>query len=212
MQVVAISIPRNNNESELIHAHHKLRADVFSGRLRWEVDVRDGIEVDRFDALHPTYILSVKQDGKVAGCTRLIPALGPTMVQNVFPSLLPNRKLNAHSAMIESSRFCVDTRLKEGRGFGFVRQTTLTMFAGVIEWSIAHGFNEIITVTDLRLERILAHVGWPLQRLSAPQKIGVTAAVAGILPADAQTLSRLRPTGYSSLLTTPLINPPRRSS
>jgi len=123
------------------------------------------------------------------------------MVAEVFPSLLPNGRLIAHSAMVESSRFCVDTTLDEGRGASSVHEATWTMFAGIIEWCMENGFKEIVTVTDLRFERILARVGWPLQRLGDPTKIGVTIAVAGILPVDAGTFQKLRPSNYRSELT-----------
>ncbi|MFB9952520.1 acyl-homoserine-lactone synthase [Rhizobium puerariae] len=201
MQVVAFSTPRTIQEAHLLHIHHRLRARVFADRLGWEVDVTAGCESDSFDPLRPTYVLAVAETGQLAGCARLLPTLGPTMVADVFPSLLPGGQLNGHAAMIESSRFCVDTTLGEGRGDGSVHEATLTMFAGIIEWCVANGFTEIVTVTDLRFERILARVGWPLQRLGEPKKIGVTMAVAGILPADADMLRRLRPSNYHSQIT-----------
>jgi acyl homoserine lactone synthase len=120
------------------------------------------------------------------------------MIADVFGSLLPDGRLNAHPAMVESSRFCVDTRLSGGRGTGSLHEATLSMFAGIIEWSIENGFTEIVTVTDLRFERILARVGWSLRRIGEPKTIGVTTAVAGSLQADTEMLSRLRPAGYSS--------------
>lgn len=202
MQVLAITRPRNIQEAQLLHRHHQLRARVFSERLGWEVTVVDGQESDDFDALLPTYILAISDGGEVTGCARLLPALGATMVTRVFPSLLPNGRLNAHAAMIESSRFCVDTTHAEGRGDGSIHDATLTMFTGIIEWCMANDYTEIVTVTDLRFERILARVGWPLQRLAEPKKIGVTMAVAGILPASADTFQRLRPTNYRSDLST----------
>ena len=122
------------------------------------------------------------------------------MVADVFPSLLPDGQLNGHAAMIESSRFCVDTALAEGRGDGSIHEATLTLFAGIIEWCFANGYTEIVTVTDLRFERILARVGWPLQRLGEPKKIGVTMAVVGTLPANQETFLRLRPSNYRSEL------------
>ncbi|MBY3179719.1 GNAT family N-acetyltransferase [Rhizobium leguminosarum] len=201
MQVLALSMPRTIQEAHLLHTHYQLRARVFSDRLGWEVDVTGGCETDSFDALRPTYVLAIAETGQLAGCARLLPASGPTMVADVFPSLLPDRQLNAHAAMIESSRFCVDTALAEGRGTGSVHEATLTMFAGIVEWSMANGYTEIVTVTDLRFERILARVGWPLRRLGEPKKIGVTMAVAGTLPADADTFTRLRPSDYRSELT-----------
>lgn len=198
MRILAFSTARTIEEADLLHSHHQLRARVFSGRLGWDVKVIAGCESDDFDALRPTYVLAISDSGQVAGCARLLPALGPTMVTEVFPSLLSNGQLNAHDAMVESSRFCVDTALKEGRGQGTVHEATLTMFAGIIEWCMANRFAEIVTVTDLRFERILARVGWPLQRLGEPRKIGVTMAIAGILPANHETFHRLCPSNYHS--------------
>jgi acyl homoserine lactone synthase len=200
MQVLAFSAPRTIQEAHFLHLHYQLRARVFSDRLGWEVDVSAGCESDGFDALRPTYVLAVTETGQLAGCARLLPSLGPTMVTGVFPSLLPDGHLIGHAAVIESSRFCVDTALAEGRGDGSIHEATLTMFAGIIEWCFANGYTEIVTVTDLRFERILARVGWPLQRLGEPKKIGVTMAVAGMLPANAEMFFRLRPSNYRSEL------------
>ncbi|MBZ9603355.1 acyl-homoserine-lactone synthase [Phyllobacterium chamaecytisi] len=201
MQVFAISARQSISQQQLLEAHHRLRAEVFSNRLGWEVDVIDGRETDAFDALQPTYIIAVSESGRVAGCARLLPAIGPTMVTDIFSSLLPNGRLNAHAAMVESSRFCVDTTLEEGRGAGSVHEATLSMFAGIIEWCLVNGVTEIVTATDLRFERILSRVGWPLQRLADPRKIGVTMAVAGILPADAKIFEKIRPSNYRSEFT-----------
>ena len=140
MQVLAVSTPRNSDETQLLLKQHRLRAEVFSGRLGWNVEVAGGIEFDVFDELPPTYILAVAATGRVAGCARLLPALGPTMAQDVFPSLLRDGNLRAHSAMVESSRFCVDTNLREGRGEGSIHKTTLAMLAGITEWCLANRY------------------------------------------------------------------------
>lgn len=203
MQVVAISKPRHSHEEKLLHAQFELRARVFSGRLSWDVEVKDGIEKDRFDALNPTYILAVQTDGLVTGCVRLLPAVGPTMVNDVFGALLAHGRLCSHVAMIESSRFCVDTASDQGRGDRSIHETTLAMSAGIVEWCVVHGFTEIVTVTDLRFERILSRVGWPLNRLGPSVRIGSTAAVAGTLPADRDVLLRLMPSNYRSQITLP---------
>ncbi|MFN7090929.1 MAG: acyl-homoserine-lactone synthase TraI [Allorhizobium sp.] len=202
MQLLAISTPRTAKEERLLAAQHALRAKVFADRLGWEVDVDDGMEMDRFDDLRPTYILAVGGDDRVHGCARLLPATGPTMIQEIFPSLLPDGRLFAHAAMIESSRFCVDTQSQESSAQSSINNVTQAMFAGIIEWSIVNGFSDIVTVTDLRFERILSRVGWPLQRLGTPQKIGVTTAIAGVLPADRASFQRLQPPHYRSLIAT----------
>src|SRR4051812_38342699 len=59
---------------------HRLRAQVFHERLGWDVEVRDGWEIDRFDALDPLYLLSLDDDGHVRGSLRLLPTTGPNML------------------------------------------------------------------------------------------------------------------------------------
>ncbi|MFN7103132.1 MAG: acyl-homoserine-lactone synthase TraI [Pseudorhizobium sp.] len=200
MQVIAISGQPDLQQTELLEQHHRLRARVFSDRLGWDVNVIGGRETDAFDALQPTYILALSDQGDVLGCARLLPATGPTMLREVFPSLLPEEGLRAHPAMIESSRFCVDTTTAGGGGGGggIAHQATLIMFTAIIEWCLVNGYTEIITVTDLRFERILARVGWPLRRLAEPRRIGVTLALAGTLQADRNSFLALRPPRYRS--------------
>jgi acyl homoserine lactone synthase len=75
------------------------------------------------------------------------------------------------------------------------------MFAGIVEWCMASGYNEIATATDVRFERILKRAGWPMDRLGDPTMINETRSVAGILPADTASFHRLRPDGYHSAIT-----------
>lgn len=72
-------------------------------------------ERDQYDELQPTYLVAVTQAGSVAGCVRLLPAHGPTMLKRTFPQLLESGALPVRPAVIESSRFCVDTSLAAGR-------------------------------------------------------------------------------------------------
>lgn len=198
MQVLTISPDRYVEHQNLLKQMYRLRADVFGGRLEWDVTVTDGGERDQYDDLNPTYILAVSVGNKVVGCARLLPAVGPTMLELTFPQLLSDGSLNATSAMIESSRFCVDTTLPVGRGGGQLHLATLTMFAGIIEWSMANGYDRIVTATDLRFERILNRAGWPMARLGEPVAIGNTVAIAGTLPADQESFEQVRPSNYRS--------------
>ena len=120
------------------------------------------------------------------------------MLQRVFHTLLAEGYLGAHDGMIESSRFCVDTAIDKGRGARPLHEATLTMFAGIIEWCVIHGFTEIVTATDVRVERILRRAGWPMRRLGEPQMINQTKSVAGLLPADRASFERVQPEGYRS--------------
>lgn len=197
MRLHALRDASNDRDRLLIDRHHRLRAQVFKDRLGWDVRVIDGCEADEYDSLSPTYILAVTHGNAIAGCARLLPATGLTMLDRTFPQLLSSGHLSSHRGMIESSRFCVDTSLGEGRG-GALHQATLSMFAGIIEWSMANGYREIVTATDLRFERILNRAGWPMRRLGDPHKIGNTVAVAGSLPATIESFNQVRPDGYRS--------------
>ncbi|MET4236361.1 N-acyl-L-homoserine lactone synthetase [Bradyrhizobium sp. i1.4.4] len=118
-------------------------------------------------------------------------------MSQTFPQLLPGGRLRGKSTMVESSRFCVDTR-GEGRGGRFLHEATLTIFAGMIEWSMLNGFDQVATATDLRVERIMQRAGWPMRRLGGVERIGDTMSVAGILPADQTSFEGGRPPGYRS--------------
>jgi N-acyl-L-homoserine lactone synthetase len=197
MKVIALSKPTSCEDVLLLNDMHRLRSEIFGSRLSWNVTVRDGREYDEFDDLQPTYILTVAGDSHVVGCARLLPAIGPTMLERTFPQLLASGTLNAHPAMVESSRFCVDTLL-ERRGEGSLHDITLMMFAAIIEWCLLHGYREIATATDVRFERLLARAGWPMSRLGEPKMINETNSVAGLLVADQTSFDRVRPASYRS--------------
>jgi len=72
------------------------------------------------------------------------------------------------------------------------------MFAAIAEWSFLNGYNEIVTVTDVRLERLLNRSGWPMRRLGEPRLINETPSVAGVLAADQATFERICPADYHS--------------
>lgn len=200
MRILTVSPDRYADHSNQLAQMHRLRANVFLGRLEWDVTVTESGEFDEYDRFDPTYILAITDDARVVGCARLLPTQGPTMLERTFPQLLGTGSLGASPTMVESSRFCVDTSLAEARGGGQLHLATLTMFAGIIEWSMANGYNEIVTATDLRFERILNRAGWPMRRLGEPKEIGNTVAIAGSLPADAKSFNLVRPASYQSAI------------
>lgn len=200
MQAIAIPPQSYDTFAEELDAMHRLRARVFSERLNWDVDVRDGRETDAFDGYRPTYILAVTNSGTVAGCARLLPVTGPTLLSVLFPELITSDHFKPHAAMIESSRFCANTSIEEGRGAEVLHGVTWTLFAGIIEWSLINGYSELITVTDVRIERILRRAAWPMTRVGEPKQIGNTKAVVGLLPTDKTSFARVRPIGYASTM------------
>ena len=176
---------------DLIKRMFRLRRRVFKDRLDWDVSSSDGMEIDVFDALGPTYLLAMVDQEDVIGCVRLLPTTGPTMLGDTFPSLLDGQPPPCDPNVLESSRFCVDTVRSASTLGGGLSQVTFLLFAAMIEHLCSVQARSIVTVTDLRMERILRRAGWPLQRIAAPQAIGNTMALAGYLHGSEAALSAI---------------------
>ncbi len=197
MNVIALTRPVLMRNSELALEMHRLRRRVFRDRLDWKVSVSDGLEVDQYDALSPTYLLGIdRQD--VVGCVRLLPTTGRNMLANTFPVLLDGRGAPNSARIWESSRFCVDTQRVETTAENGLKEATFLLFAAMIEWGQQQHLDAIATVTDLRMERILRRAGWGLDRLGEPRQIGATKAVAGLLPITDDALGAIRAAGKIS--------------
>lgn len=174
---------------------HRLRYRVFKDRLGWEVETAGGMEADEFDALEPAYLLLRAFDGRLLGCVRLLPSLGPNMLRDAFPALLPDGPIPGARDVWESSRFALDLHADTPKAAGGLAAPTYELFAGMVEFGLAHGVVKILTVTDVRMERILRRATWPLDRLGRPRSIGTTMAVAGYLEVSQVALIRLREAG-----------------
>lgn len=219
MQLIVVDETAGNQHRQLIEPMLRLRARVFAGRLNWQVESQHGLERDRFDDHGPTYIVGVEDGVHVVGCVRLLPPMRSSMLNEVFPDLLDGQPLQAHARMIESSRFCIDrdlshvkatqegltsSRCRGSKGAdahraSIIQLRTRILLAGIVEWSLSCGYSELVTATDVKFERLLNMVGWPLRRLGSPRMINETHSVAGSLEISRDILRLLKPEGYSSL-------------
>lgn len=173
---------------------HRLRYRVFRDRLDWDVSFSGGYEVDPFDALRPHYLLLRAPDARIGGCVRLLPTTGPTMLRDSFFALLADPPAPEDPRVWESSRFALGLPPSAPKQAG-IAIVTYELFAGMVEFGLLRGLQSIVTVTDLRMERILRRAGWPLERLSDPGTIGNTRAVAGYLDVSTESLEALRRNG-----------------
>lgn len=181
--------------AETLVAMHRLRYRVFKKRLEWEVEISGDMEVDSFDSLHPTYLVQLATDGRIQGCVRLLPSIGPTMLRDTFPALLAGHSAPSSSSIWESSRFALDITTDAPKGSHGIACATYELFAGMIEFGLSRRLTDIVTVTDARMERILRRAGWPLRRLGRPCNIGNTLAVAGYLEISSEILAVIRNAG-----------------
>lgn len=180
---------------DLIAGMHRLRYRVFRDRLNWDVSVSGDMEIDAYDAFNPTYIIAVDESSSVLGCARLLPTTGSTMLANTFPALLGSNPCPRSDKIFESSRFCVDTGAAGNVAAAGLRDVTFSLLAGILEWGLSKNQEAVVTVTDVRFERILRRAGWPLERFAPPMRIDDTKALAGHLPISQSALVNVREMG-----------------
>ena len=184
-------VTKDDAEGHVGHLHqmHRIRKTVFKDRLGWDVTVSGELEFDEFDALEPSYLLSMDRYGTVNGCVRLLPTTGPNMLRDIFPSFVTEGAVPRSERVWEASRFAANgnsTAAEAG-----LSQTTYDLLIGVLEFGLSNGISTIACVVDVRMERILRRVGWQLERLGPVHRIGNTIAMAGQLNVSAQILREL---------------------
>jgi acyl homoserine lactone synthase len=169
-------------------AMFRLRYHVFHERLRWQVQCRDGCEIDQFDDARSLYMLATPGPGITLGGWRLRPTTCPYMLDTVFPQLLDGQPPPRAPEIWEVSRFAVDDRDDgpDGAAFGF-NGVARSLVRAVIRHAVDHGIRQYVMVISVAVERLLANTGMALHRFGPPQKIGRVRSVACWLDIDAHT-------------------------
>jgi N-acyl-L-homoserine lactone synthetase len=170
------------------------RARTFSGRLGWEVTVKDGYERDTFDDANPLYLVSVDPDTEqYRGSLRLLPTTGPNMLRDVFPFLLDEGEFIESATVWEASRICaVVAEGEPQRGKSGVSLVLRELIAGIGEVSVIAGLTQIVAVFDERIYRILKAAGCEPQIIGTPRPIGGTMSFAGLFDTGEGPLQAFR--------------------
>ena len=177
-----------------IAAMHRQRHHVFKARMGWDVNSRNGMERDVYDLLSPIYLLSTKE-GNVEGSWRLLPTTGPNMLRDIFPELMEGQSLPADPRIWETSRFAVESLPETLSGLRAVSRVTREMFCGLVELCLLFGIREIVTVYDVRIERLLERIGCAPYWRSGEHLIGNTVTVAGRFEISDGVLQAIRDAG-----------------
>ena len=169
---------------------YRMRYRVFKLRMAWEVQTSGHMEMDDFDALHLICLTQVSESGQVQGSVRLLPSLGPTMLRDTF-SVPEGHPAPSTPLIWESSRFAINVATDAPKGDHGITRAAYDLFAGMVEFGLSRKLTDIITVTDVRMDRILRRAGWPLRRIGNASRIGSTLAVAGYLAISNEILANL---------------------
>lgn len=171
----------------------QLRKRVFHDLLGWDVTVRGDVEIDQYDDVNPIYVLSYTPGTRhLRGALRLLPTLGPNMLDDTFPALLGSRPAIRRPEIWESSRFCIDPEISQDRASNQVTVAAAELMCAVGELGLASGIRQIVTVTDVFLERMFRRMGCPGTRIGEPRKIGSVHAVAVSWDVDDRLLADMK--------------------
>ncbi len=177
-------------------AMHRLRYRVFKERLNWDVYSIDGMERDEFDDLDPIYVLAFDEGNKMVGTWRMLPTTGPYMLRDVFPELLEGRPAPCDPMVWECSRFSIDTdAATNGDGLAALGRSTSEIFCGLVEFCLASGIEQIVTVYDVRIARLLPRIGCTPVWRSRSRRIGNSLTLAGAFDINIEVLSKIRRAG-----------------
>jgi acyl homoserine lactone synthase len=167
-------------DSAMMHRMFRFRHKVFRERLGWEVESRNGLEIDRFDALQPVYMITRNAREEVTGSWRLLPTTGPYMLKDVFPQLLCGEDAPQNPAVWEISRFATTTANRQERVQASLGQVTFAMIQSLLPFAEEHGIRHYVFVTSVALERLVTRIGLPLRRFGdgRAQRVGKVLSVA----------------------------------
>lgn len=173
--------------SNLFEQMYQLRAKQFKERRGWRVEVEDGQEIDYFDKEDPLYIMVVSDTGQLVASLRLLPTTGPHMLSDVFPEVMGELEIIRHPLIWESSRFCVDTKAAAIFGPEGINLATKELLVGLFSTAKLAGMENIISVYDLFLERILRRAGCDFDRIGTVHKYDGLKTTAGLFEVTRQT-------------------------
>ncbi len=172
----------------------RLRARVFAGRLGWDVNIKNEMEIDQFDAMDPGYIIGVDENMNVISCARVLQTTGPHMLSDVFDAILCGEAPVRSASIWESTRFCVDTKRLQDRGSKTaVSRATSELMLGILEYAQESGITDIITVIDPIMDRVLKRSNnAPHGYVGQTVPMGKVKALAALLDCTDERIARVR--------------------
>jgi acyl homoserine lactone synthase len=149
------------------------RQKVFVETLGWDLQTRDGMELDQFDRPDTLYMVSQDDEGCVNGCARLLPTHRPYLLGEVFPELMNGQPVPCSPEIWELSRFAaVDFNARGGAALAqFSSGIAVQLLRQAIACAAEQGARRLITVSPIGIERLLRHTGVHAHRAGPPMII-----------------------------------------
>lgn len=189
-----------HQHADIVDQMYRIRAAVFNERLGWDVEVKDGREIDQFDDEAPLYLISINEKtAQVQGALRLLRTTGPNMLRDVFPVLLKPGEVVESPLIWESSRFSINPDLSQRTASGEVNHVlsivTMELLCGIVEVCQLASIDSVVSVFDARMLRIFRAADCPTNVIGTPTKIGRVMTYAGMFEISDDMRTRLARAG-----------------
>ncbi|NJO53647.1 MAG: autoinducer synthase [Bacteroidales bacterium] len=160
---------RHLYEKELTE-HFRIRYDIYVRDRKWlALDRPVPLEIDQFDTLDATYLLSI-DDGKLIGGSRLIPSTRPHLLSAVFPYLAP-RGVPCRADVFEWTRIFVTKDCRGGSDSVSGGRALGEVLCGMFEFALEEGISAITAVGEMWWTPRFLEMGWKVEPLGLPTRI-----------------------------------------
>lgn len=174
-------------------AMFRLRSRQFRDRLKWNVKVSDGWEIDEYDEMNPLYLVSLDDTGTIRGSLRFLPTTGPHMMNGSFGDYF-DKPFEMESPLIwECSRFSIEPTTVHGRISGSaLRETTFELMHGGCEVALMAGISQIVGVFDPFMLRVYRRTGWGPEIVASSDKTNPGPIYLGLWDVSEASLMSIR--------------------
>ena len=172
--MIVVIEPYNAHEySNLLDDMFRLRARVFRDRLRWDVQVTDEKERDKYDDEGPVYIIYADDESlKVKGSLRLLPTTGPTVLADIFSDTLPDAVHLSAPTIWECTRFCLEDGILSRTSREELLIASAVLIAALGDVAIGAGIESIVGNFDSTMLRLYRRIGCEVEVLGSTQRYG----------------------------------------
>jgi N-acyl-L-homoserine lactone synthetase len=190
--LVVVEETNAHEHRHLLDEMFRLRARVFSDRLKWDVVVTDGKERDRYDDDGPVYLIYTDEEQKtVKGSLRLLPTTGPTLLADFFADTLPDAAQLSAPSIWECTRFCLDEGLLGDGSREEMVFASGILFAGLGEIGLRSGIESILGNFDASMYRLYRRIGCEVEILGITHRFG-RPVYLGLFPVSPPILRRVK--------------------
>lgn len=168
--IVVIESHKAGKHQGLLEEMFRLRARVFRDKKKWDVEVVDGMERDKYDEEQPVYIVLTDENQQhVYGSLRLLPTTGPTLLSDTFSDTLPDGVQLSAPSIWECTRLCIDDKLMGDRPENLMLASAL-LIEGLGEVALKAGIETILGVFEPLMLRVYRRIGCELDILGCTRR------------------------------------------